>query len=117
MRENSVREAVQTKFARLKHVSGKVNLSDILTKEDKYKAHYITLRDRLMPNLAITGKVRLCINICEIISIIPMYVDRCHHNYSPENISDVDSTYYDFYTIMYVVESKGGVVKPDDVYP
>ena len=64
MRENAVREAVQTNYMRIKHVSGKVNLSDILTKEDKYKAHYITLRDRLMPNLAIMGNVRRCIYIC-----------------------------------------------------
>ena len=44
MRNNSVREAVQTNFARVKHVSGKVKISDVLTKEVKYKAHYITLR-------------------------------------------------------------------------
>ena len=39
MRKNAICEAVQTNFARVKHVSGKVNLSDILTKEDKDKAH------------------------------------------------------------------------------
>ena len=32
--KKSVREAVQTNLARVKHVSSKVNLSDILTKED-----------------------------------------------------------------------------------
>ena len=39
MRKNAVCEAVQTNFARVKHVSGRVKFSDILTKEDKYKAH------------------------------------------------------------------------------
>ena len=117
MRENAVREAVQTNFARVNHVSGKLNLSDKLTREDKDKAHYITLRDRLMSKLTIMGKVRHCIHICENISIIPTYGDICHHNYSPKNISDVDSTYNDFYTMISVVDSKGGVVKPPDVCP
>ena len=35
MRKNAFREAVQTNFTRVKHVSGKVNFSGILTKEDK----------------------------------------------------------------------------------
>ena len=85
MHENAVREAVQTNFARVKHVSGKLNLSDILTKEDKYKSKYITLRDSLMSKLAIMGKVRHCIHICENISVIPVYGDRCH-KILPQNI-------------------------------
>ena len=43
MRNDAVREAVKTNSACVKHVSGKVNLSDILTKEDKDKVNYITL--------------------------------------------------------------------------
>ena len=58
MHKKAVREAIQTNFARVKHVSVKVNLSYIFTKEDKYKAHYINLRDRLMSKLTIVGKVR-----------------------------------------------------------
>ena len=73
MRKNAVREAVQTNFVRVKHVSGKVNLSDIIAKEDKDKAHYITLRYRLISKLTIMGKVRRCIHICENISFIPTY--------------------------------------------
>ena len=34
MRDNAVREAVQTNFARVKYVSVKVTLYNILTKED-----------------------------------------------------------------------------------
>ena len=117
MRKSTVREAVQTNFARVKHVSGKVKFSNILTKEDKDKSHYITLQDRLMPKLAIMGKVRRCIHICENISVIPTYGDRCQHNSSPKHISDIDSTYNDLYTMIYVVRSKGGVVKPLDIYP
>ena len=115
MRGNTVREAVQTNFARVKHVSGKVNLSDIITKEDKYRAHYITLRDRLMSKTMIIGKVRRCIHICENISVIPTYGDICHQSSSPKHISDVDSMYNDSYKIIYVVESKWGVVNPPDV--
>ena len=80
MRNNAVHEAVQTNFARVKHVSGKVFFFNILTNEDKDKAHSITLRDRLVSNLAIMGKVRRCIQICENISFIPTYGDKCHKN-------------------------------------
>ena len=92
MRENVVRKAVQTNFARVKHASDKVNLFDILTKEDKDKAHYITLRYHLMYKLAIMGKVRRCIHICENISVILTYGDICNQNYPPKHISDADST-------------------------
>ena len=63
MRKNAVREAVQTNFVRVKYVSGKVNLSDMLTKEDKDKVHYIIPQDRLMSKIAIMVKVRRCIHI------------------------------------------------------
>ena len=43
IRKTSVREAGQTKFLPVKHVSDKVKFSDIITKEHKYKAHYIIL--------------------------------------------------------------------------
>ena len=116
MLKNAIRKAVQTNFSRVKHVSGKVNLSDILTKEDKDKAHYIDLRDRLMSKLTIMGKVRRCIHICENISVIPTYGDRCHQTPPPpKHISDVDSTYNDLYKMISVVKSKGGVVNPPDV--
>ena len=101
--ENAVREVMQTNFVGIKHVSGKVNLSDILTKEDKDKAHYITHQDRIMSNLAIVGKVRRYIHICEKNSVIPMYGDRCHQNSSPKHTSDIDSTYNDLYTMIFVV--------------
>ena len=94
-RKNAIHEAVQINFARIKHVSGKVNLSDILKKEDKDKASYITLGDCLMSKLVIMGKVRRCIHICENISVITTYGDRCHQNSPPKNISDVNSTYND----------------------
>ena len=117
MRKNAVREAVQTNFASVKHVSGKVNLSDIIAKEDKDKAHYITLQDRLISKLAIMGKVRRFIQICSNISVIPTYEDICHKNPPPKHISDVDSTCNDSYKMISIVESKGGVVNPPDVFP
>ena len=39
MRNNAACKAVQTNFAHVKNVSGKINLSDILTKEDKDRVH------------------------------------------------------------------------------
>ena len=92
MRKKAVHKAVHTKFSRVKHVSGKVNLSDIIIKEDKDKAHYITLQDRIVSKLAIVGKTWRCIHICENISVIPTYGDKCHQNSSPKHISDIDST-------------------------
>ena len=95
MRENEVRKAVQNNFARVKHVSGKLNLSDILTKEDKDKAVYITLRYRLMSNLEIMSNVRRYIHICENVCVIPAYGDIFHHDYPPNHISNIDCTYND----------------------
>ena len=84
MRKYAVRKSVQTNFARIKYVSGKVNYSNILTKEDKYKSQYITLQYRLVSKYMIMGKVRRSIYICKNISVIPTYGDRCHQNYSPK---------------------------------
>ena len=117
MRKNAVCKAVQTNFVRVNYVSGKVNLSNILTKEDKDKVHYIIPQDRLMSKLRIMGKVRRCIHICENISFILTYWDRCHQNSPHKHISDVDSTYNDSYKIISVVKSKGCVVNPPDVFP
>ena len=91
MHKNSVREAVQTNFVRVKYVSGKVNFSDRLTTEDKDRVRYIILQYCLMSKLAIMGKVQRCIHICENISAIPTYWDRCHQNSPHKHISDVDS--------------------------
>uniref|UniRef100_A0A7S2DXU3 Uncharacterized protein n=1 Tax=Helicotheca tamesis TaxID=374047 RepID=A0A7S2DXU3_9STRA len=48
MRENAVRESVQSGFATIKHINGKSNLSDIFTKEDRDTTHYLTVRGQLM---------------------------------------------------------------------
>ena len=117
MLKNGVRKAVQTNFVRVKYVSGKVKISDILTKEDKHKVHYIIPQDRLMSKIAIMDKVRRCIHICENISFILTYWDRCHQNSPQKHISDVNSTYNDSYNFVSVVESKGRVVNPPDVFP
>ena len=45
LRENAVREAVQSGIISVLHVQGTNNPSDILTKEDRDPAHYVTLRD------------------------------------------------------------------------
>ena len=45
MRENAIREAVATDFVSIQHVEGKVNLSDLFTKEDKDTVHFIGMWD------------------------------------------------------------------------
>ena len=45
IREIAVRESVLNGFMTVKHVQGKVNLSDLFTKEDKDTGHFITIRD------------------------------------------------------------------------
>ena len=45
IRENAIRESVDSKFINVLHVSGKTNLADIFTKEMKDAAQFILLRD------------------------------------------------------------------------
>ena len=45
IRENAVRESVQNGFATIKHIEGKINLSDMFTKEDKDVSHFLTLQN------------------------------------------------------------------------
>ena len=55
IRENAVRESVLNGFIEVKHIQGKVNLSDLFTKEDKDTGHFITIRDFI-----ITDKLPSC---------------------------------------------------------
>jgi len=48
MRENRVRENVQSNFVSIKHVEGTLNLADIFTKEMKVVSHFVTLQDLFM---------------------------------------------------------------------
>ena len=48
IRENAVRESVQSGFITVKHIAGKVNLSDMFTKEDKDTAHFLSIRDLVL---------------------------------------------------------------------
>jgi hypothetical protein len=45
IRDSAVRESVQSKFIDIEHVEGKVNLSDMFTKEEKNAEHFIVIRD------------------------------------------------------------------------
>ena len=47
MRENSTREQQLLKFCIVQHISRRYNISDIFTKEDKDKSHYITIRNTI----------------------------------------------------------------------
>jgi hypothetical protein len=50
--ENSVREWIQSKLLRVKHVSGKLNPSDIFTKEMCDGTHFRRLWDSVMSRLS-----------------------------------------------------------------
>jgi hypothetical protein len=52
LRENSVRKWVQSKLLTVKHVSGKLNPSDIFTKEMRDAMHFRRLRDSFMSRLS-----------------------------------------------------------------
>jgi hypothetical protein len=48
MRENRVRENVQSGFVKICHVNGKINLEDLFTKEMRDTAHFVELRNLMM---------------------------------------------------------------------
>ena len=48
IRENAVREQVQMKLVKILHIPGILNPSDIFTKEDKDKHHFILIRNLLV---------------------------------------------------------------------
>jgi hypothetical protein len=48
MRENAVCESYQNGFLIVKHISGKINLSDMFTKEDKDTGHFLEIRNVVM---------------------------------------------------------------------
>jgi hypothetical protein len=48
IRDNAVCESVQNKFIMIAHIAGKLNLSDMFTKEEKNAAHFITIRDHVL---------------------------------------------------------------------
>jgi hypothetical protein len=48
IRENAVRESIQSDLIDVLHIAGKINLADLFTKEDKDAAHFIAIRDTIM---------------------------------------------------------------------
>jgi hypothetical protein len=48
MKENRVRENIAKHFVQIHHVSGKVNLADLFTKEIKDTGHFVELHDLMM---------------------------------------------------------------------
>jgi len=48
MKENRVRENVQSAFVQINHANGKTNLGDVFTKEMKDTSHFIELRNLMM---------------------------------------------------------------------
>ena len=56
IRENAIRESVQSQIITIKHTDGKTNLADLFTKEDKDVKHFHTLRDLLVTPLIIVQR-------------------------------------------------------------
>jgi deoxyuridine 5'-triphosphate nucleotidohydrolase len=48
IRENAIRESVESDFISVRHIEGKVNLADIFTKEDRDAEHFISIRDLIL---------------------------------------------------------------------
>ena len=48
IRENAVRESIQSKLVDVKHIAGAINLADLFTKEQKCSEHFLLIRDICM---------------------------------------------------------------------
>jgi len=48
MRENRIRENIESRFVSIKHIDGKINIADVFTKEMRDINHFVTLRDLFM---------------------------------------------------------------------
>ena len=65
MRENAVREQVQAKFIDVNHIEGRLNPSDIFTKEDRDVSHFTACTDVLLsdpPSQHISHKNNIVVN-------------------------------------------------------
>ena len=51
IRQNAIREAVQSKLVNINHIKGAINLADLFTKEQKDVNHFILLRNTIMTNM------------------------------------------------------------------
>ena len=51
IRENAVRELTQQGIIELKHIAGKLNVSDMFTKEEKSASHFISTRDYVLTDI------------------------------------------------------------------
>ena len=103
IKENAVRESVQTEFIDLLKIAGAINLSDIFTKEDKDKAHYIQTRDTIMSILPDEFRAQIC-----------TYTDTIHHNTT--TTTDITDQLIDYYSLSSLWR-EGGDVGQTDVPP
>lgn len=73
IRENSSRELQRDGFCLIKHIAGKLNLSDLFTKEEKDVHHFISIRNAIMRRLPVTIAKASRISITINDSAIPLY--------------------------------------------
>ena len=55
IRENAIREQCQSGFVTIKHIEGKINVSDMFTKEEKSAEHFIGNRDIVLSDNRLTS--------------------------------------------------------------
>ena len=55
IKENATRECIQNNTITISHIEGKVNPSDLFTKEDKDPQHFISIRNLLLYNIPTYG--------------------------------------------------------------
>ena len=55
IRENATRECIANKIITISHIPGKINLADIITKEDKDAPHFISIRNLLLYEIPLYG--------------------------------------------------------------
>ncbi len=54
MKENIIRENIQNNFVTIRHMNGKVNMADLLTKEMKDTGHFVELHDLMLQPCLLT---------------------------------------------------------------
>ena len=63
IRENAVRENTSNQFIDVKHIEGKVNPSDLFTKEDRDRPHFISIRDLLVSPPFVPTLLQQCLSL------------------------------------------------------
>ena len=92
IRENSSRELQRDGFCTIQHIAGKLNLSDLFTKEEKDVKHFISIRNAIMSRLPLTMAKAYRLSIRINTSDIPL-VTSGEQLFSKDTIQNVGIFY------------------------